>query len=495
MLSDKKARLRGLMAAHTAATIPGIEPRERASELEPLSFAQQGLWFVSQLEGPNPAYNNSVIIRISGSLDVEALDRAISSLVQRHDSLRTRFVECDGLPSQYCENAAEFQLDCQCVLAAEAEALSINEARRPFEIGTDQLFRVKLYKESATRFVLVVSMHHIISDAWSIGLFVREVVSLYKAYTSGRETQLEPLPITYLDYVAWERDWLNSGILERQLGYWRHQLKDISQTPLLLPDYPVVSGQGTRGGTVDFALQLPVLEELKSLSKNHSCSLFVTLLAGLAAVLHRYSSQPEIAIGTGVSNRRSAELEGLIGYFVNTLVLRLGVLSEQSFTSILKTAREVFLQALANQDAPYHRVIQELLPQRRAGDSSLFQVMFTFQNVDWQQYIALDALSMELDIPSSGAAKFDLSIAVQEGHQGLRGQIEYRSEIFAETTVRRFADHYVSLLHQVVAQPESEIRQYILLSDAECCLLSNEWSGCRQIQALDGAFTPFLRSA
>src|SRR5579863_4127928 len=350
MTNDKKARLRQLMAAQTVATqVPRVEHRERSSGLGQLSLAQESLWFTLQLEGPNPAYNNAVIIRISGALDVEALNRAVSFLVQRHDSLRTAFVEIGGIPSQFCDEVADVRLDPQRVTAAEADAVLLSEARRPFAIGTDKPFRVKLFQESDERFALVLSMHHMISDAWSMGVFLREMASLYDAYRSGRELSLAPLPVTYLDYVDWERDWLESGELEEHFDYWRRQLKDVSQRPLLTPDLPQLSSRSNRGGTVEFAVPLELVQRLKTLSHDNNCSLYVTLLAALGVVLHRYSSQSDIAIGTGISNRRSAELEGLIGYFVNTLVFRLSVLREQSFESALKATREVFLEALAHQ--------------------------------------------------------------------------------------------------------------------------------------------------
>ncbi|HEV7673042.1 MAG TPA: condensation domain-containing protein, partial [Candidatus Angelobacter sp.] len=450
-----------------------------------MSFAQQGLWFVSQLEGPNPAYNNSIIIRVSGALDVEALNRAVSHVVQRHDSLRTRFVERGGVPSQFCEDIAEVRMDVQWVTSAELDAVLLSEARRPFEMGKDRLFRVRLYKESSERFAFVVSMHHSISDAWSVGLFIREMVSLYDAYSNGSDLSLNALPVTYLDYVHWQRDWLDSGVLERQLGYWRSQLKDLSPLALIRPDLPLVRPHSTRGGAVEFAVPLQLLKHLKSLSNEHCCSLFVTLLAGLAVVLNHYSSRRDIAIGTGVSNRRSTELEGLIGYFVNTLVLRLELSPDMSFTSVLRAARDVLTQALENQDAPYHRVVQELRPQRRTVDSSLVQVMLVLQNVEYQQQFKLHSLMLEAEIPSTGATKFDLSIYIQELMEGLRGQLEYRSDIFEETTIHRLAGHYVNALHRIAEDPESKIGRYDLLSASERHQVLYEWNETRTEFASD----------
>ncbi|HEX3525463.1 MAG TPA: amino acid adenylation domain-containing protein, partial [Thermoanaerobaculia bacterium] len=482
-LQEKKARLRSLLEKpKETASVPRVEPRHQRSTMEPLSFAQQGLWFVSKLEGPNPAYNIPVIIRLSGNLDIEALSRAISAIVCRHNPLRTRFVERDGVPYQALFDLTEVRLEPQKVARAEAEAVYCGEARRPFDIADDRLFRAKLFEESKERFVLVMTMHHSISDAWSVGVFLRELVSLYSAYSSGREISLEPLAVSYADYVHWERDWLESGVLDRQLGYWKTQLADLPSPPALPVDRPRPAIQSNQGGTVDFTVPQWLTEKLRDLSKDQKCSLFVTLLAALSVLLRRYSSQEDLAIGTGVANRRRPELESLVGFFVNTLVLRARVAAEQTFTSVLKATREVFLQALANQDTPYHRVVEELRPGGSRGHSPLFQVIFTLQNVPYELRSELDSLVVEAEIPTSGAAKFDLAIAIQEAKDGLRGQFEYRSDIFDEDTVRRLAEHYVLLLRQVVAQPGLPVGHYEFLTEYERHVLTGAWSGRDRIE-------------
>ena len=269
-LQQKRARLRSLLEKGAATTsVPPVEPRGERAELEPLSLAQEALWFVSQLEGPNAAYNNSFIARFSGKLDVAALSGAVSAVVKRHDTLRTRFVVRGGVPSQTLDDAADTELVPEQVLAADAAAIYRAEARRPFDIATDRLFRATLFQESDDRFALVVTLHHIISDAWSVALFLRELMSHY----TGRA--LAPLPVTYVDYAHWQRAWLDSGVLERQLDYWRGQLKDLP-SPFLLPaDHPRGAAQSSRGGTVEFAAPPELMERLIALSNEHRCSLFV----------------------------------------------------------------------------------------------------------------------------------------------------------------------------------------------------------------------------
>jgi hypothetical protein len=482
-LQEKKARLRNLLEKkpREEISIPTVEPRRDRSSLEPLSFAQQGLWFVSKLEGPNPAYNVPVIVRWSGQLEAGALRRAISTVLHRHEAFRTRFVESDGAPRQILVDVEEPSLEPQHVAREDAEAVYCAESQRPFDMAGDCLYRIRLFTESPESSVLVVALHHSISDAWSAGVFLREVVSLYEAYSGGRDPVLEPLLVTYVDYVHWEEAWLGSGVLERQLDYWRRQLTGLPPLLAMPTDRPRPALQSSRGGTIHFAAPLPLLESLKSLSTQQKCSLFVTLLSTLGLLLHRYSSQTVLAIGTGIANRRRPELEGLIGFFVNTLVIRSQAAADQSFTSALKAIRETLLQALAHQDAPFHRVVEELRPDRSLGSSPLFQVMFTYQNVPYARRIQLPSVAIAAEIPDSGSAKFDLSVAIQEEADGLKGQIEYRSDIFDEDTVRRLTEHYVILLQQVVAQPDSSCGEYELLTEHERRVLAGPWSGRERI--------------
>ncbi|MGD2116523.1 MAG: amino acid adenylation domain-containing protein, partial [Acidobacteriota bacterium] len=340
--------------------------------------------------------------------------------------------------------------------------------------------RAALFEEAPDRFVLVFTMHHAISDAWSVGVFLRELVTLYGGGAP------DPLPVTYGDYVDWERSWLEGGVLAEQLDYWKDRLEDL---PPLLPlptDRPRPEVQSSHGETVELAPPEGLLEELKRLGTGAGCSLFVTLTAALALLLHRYSSQRDLAIGTGVANRRRPELEGLIGYFVNTLVLRTRVEPEESFAALLGATREVVQGGLAHRDAPYHRVVEHVRPDRATGHTPFLQVMLTLQNVPYERSVALPGLTLEAEVPASGAAKFDLSIALQQEGGELRGQIEYRSDLFDRATVERLAGQYVRLLREVVARPEAPVWSHDLLGAAERRMLSVEWSGAGRLGAGSG---------
>src|SRR6185436_18274373 len=389
ILQEKKARLRSLLEKPREETpVPRIEPRQQRSSLEPLSLAQQSLWFVSQVEGLNPAHNIPILIRLSGRLDIEALSRAISTLVRRHEALRTHFVEQGGVPYQVLSEPADVRLEPQAVSPEEAEVAYSAAAQIPFDVAGDHLFRVRLFSAASDRFALVVTMHHSVSDAWSAGLFLRELVALYKAYSSGRDLALEPLTVTYVDYVHWEKEWLESAVLERQLVYWKRQLADLPPLLALPVDRPRPAVPSNRGGTVHFNVSPELLERLKSLGTEQKASLFVILRAALTILFHLYSSQEDFAIGTWVDNRRRPELEGLIGYFVNLLAIRAQVTGEQSFAAVLKSGREAVLQALVHQDVPYQRVLEELRPERTLGQQRpLFQVLFILQNVPYQRRV------------------------------------------------------------------------------------------------------------
>jgi len=472
-LQEKKSRLRHLLQKQTQGTsLPAITARPRRAELEPLSFAQEALWFVSQLEGPNAAYNNSLIARFIGALDVAALSRAVTSVVARHDALRTRFVVRDGVLSQAVTPAQDIRLQPEWVEPVAAADLYRAEARKPFDITVEPLYRVRLFAEAPERFALVLSLHHIVSDAWSVGLFLRELMTYYV----GAGAALEPIAVDYLDYVHWQRDWLQGAVLDRQLGYWRGRLTDLPSAASLPPDHPRAS-QSNRGGTIEFAAPRPLLDRLIALGNAHRSSLFMTLLAALAVILHRHSGQEEVVLGTGVSSRRAPELDRVIGYFVNTVVVRLALTPDTPFIDVLKATREVLLEALENQDVPFHRVVEELRPQRAAAASPLFQVMVTMQSTPYERRVELPSLAIEAELPASESAKFDLSVALQQESDGLHGQIEFRSDLFDTGTVRRLADRYVRLLEAIAADPEGEVGRYDLLDGNERLLLADDWSG------------------
>jgi amino acid adenylation domain-containing protein len=485
-LREKRERLRSLLAARSEAGGPPPVEHRPGEDDGALSFAQQGLFFVSRIEGPNPAYNIPIVLRLAGELDVAALERALGDLVARHEPLRTRIIETGGVPRRVIGEPRPVRLAPRRPDPEAVEETYRRAANRPFEITADSLYRAELFAEADDRHVLVVSMHHVISDAWSVGVLLRELVALYEARAAGREPALDPLPVSYGDYVRWETDWLGSGVLERQLDHWEERLEGFRPAPSLLPDQPASETEGREGDTVDLTFPPGLLDAAKELSTREGCSLFVTATAALAVLLHRYSGRRDLAIGTGVARRRRPELEGLVGYFVDTLALRVGVTPEDSFRHVLQAARRVVVDALANLDAPYHRVVERLRLDRAAGQAALFQVMLTLQNVPYSRRIELPSLSLRAETPASGGAKFDLSIALQEEPDGLHGQIEYRSRRFDRATIERFGEHYVRLLGRLVADPAAAVRRHDFLGEAERRTLLEEWSGRAGAEAPEG---------
>ena len=358
----------------------------RAERL-PLSFAQQRLWFLDQLEPGSSFYNIPAAVRLHGVLNVAALERTLSEVVRRHEVLRTHFMAVDGEPVQVIEAAAPLQLEVLDLSALEEEAreaevlrLAQLEASRPFDLWRGPLLRVGLLRLGKEEHVALVTMHHIVSDGWSMGVFINEVATLYAAYVRGEESPLEELPIQYADFAHWQRGWLQGEVLAAQLDYWRAELAD-APTVIDLPiDKPRPPVQTYRGAYQPLQLSAALSAQLRDLSRRHGATLFMTLLAAFDLLLCRYAGQEQVLVGTPIANRNRSEIEGLIGFFVNTLVLRGDVRGNPSFSELLRRVRETALSAYAHQDLPFEKLVEELQPERDMSRSPLFQVMFVLQN-------------------------------------------------------------------------------------------------------------------
>ncbi len=474
--AGKRARLRDLLSQQQAREpIQDTLVARPRQGLEPLSCGQRGLWFLAKLDGASAAYNVPVAIHFSGLLDVDRLSRSLSAVVQRHETLRTKFIEIDGVP--WAVRVADEPI---CLLAertpeGRARALCHDEAQRPFDIEREKLARFRLFEEPGNRFTLLIVMHHAISDAWSVGILVRELVAAYDALSSGRVPDLPPLEVSYSDYVHWEEDRLRSGALDESIRYWTHQLRGLSCEPLLPQSGTGEQSSSRKCAAFHFSLAQPLLDKLKALSGAHRTSLFVTLVAGLQLLLSRYSLRREVVLGTAATTRRFSKLERLIGFFVNTLVLRNAVDPEASFEALLCRVRDSVLDAFEHQDAPYHRVVEELRANAQQGDPRV-EVMFTLQNVPYQDHFRSSGVRIEIDLPVIESAKFDLSIAMQESAGGLRGRIEYRTALFEEETIVRFAEHFRRLLTEVTSNAAAPTGRIDFLTDAEKRLL-HAWSG------------------
>ena len=349
----------------------------------PCSFAQERLWFLDQLFPGSPLYNIPAALRLSGALDVEALTRGLNEIVARHESLRTTIVAVDGQPLQFIDRRASVSLPVvdlgglpQSEREGRARRLVEEEARRPFDLARGPLLRAGLLRLDEEDHVLLLTMHHIVSDEWSSGIFYGELATLYEAFRAGRPSPLGELPIQYADFAIWQREWLQGEVLEAQLSYWMEQLGGVPALLELPTDRPRRAEQTDRGGWESLGLPREVSERLRALGREEGATPFMTHLAAFQVLLYRYTGQEDILVGTPIANRNWAEIEGLIGFFVNTLVLRGKLTGNPTFREFLGQVREVCLGAYDHQDLPFERLVQELQPERSMSRSPVFQVAF-----------------------------------------------------------------------------------------------------------------------
>ncbi|HEY0602095.1 MAG TPA: amino acid adenylation domain-containing protein, partial [Herpetosiphonaceae bacterium] len=460
---------------------PPLQPIARDQEL-PLSFAQQRLWFLDQLNPGHSFYNMYVAVRLTGALDVSAVERSLNAIVQRHEALRTTIAPMNGNPVQVIHANLPIPLpivDLRDLPAAEREAealrLAAVEGDQPFDLAQGSLLRARLLRLDDEQHIVLLTMHHIVSDGWSMGMLVRELVAFYTAFTatgdsSVSQLQLAPLPVQYADFAAWQRQMLQDQVLDRQLSYWKNQLIDL---PILdLPtDRPRPPLPTFGGATELFALDQELSTALLALSRREGVTLFMTLLAGFQAVLARYSGQDDIVVGSPIAGRTRPELEGLIGFFVNMLVLRTDLRGAPTARQLLARVREVCLQAYAHQDLPFEMLVEELQPERNLSYNPLFQVGFALQNTPLD-VLELPGLTISQIQVSSETAKFDLSVFLSEEPDGIGGLIEYNTDLFDAATIRRLIDHFRTLLAGMVAAPDQPVLTLPILSAAECDLFA-----------------------
>jgi amino acid adenylation domain-containing protein len=456
-------------------------PRRVEREFAPLSFAQQRLWFLNQLEPESPAYNEGSALRLTGHLDLDALHKAINHIVKRHEVLRTNFVTVDGNLVQKIAHRRTVEIPCIDLSShageerdAEVERLIGETIRRPFDLTQDLMLRPLLIRLADRQHILIRVQHHIASDGWSSQIFRRELSVLYEAFAKGETPALPEPPIQYADYAVWQRQWLQGETLESHLSYWKKQLSGVPVLELPV-DRPRPSVQSYRSARLSFAISKTVSEKLKTLSRNHGVTLFMTLLAAFQTLLHRYTGQEDIAVGSAIANRTRAEIEGLIGFFVNTLVLRTDLSGNPSFRELMARVRNVALDAYEHQDLPFEKLVEELNPDRKSGRTPLFQVMFVFQNVPRSdlELRGLDVKSVRTD---SDTAKFDLTLSVVEGAGELKASLAYNTDLFDAETIRRMLGHFQRLLEGIVADSEGRLSELAILTEAERRQIVVEWN-------------------
>ncbi|HKG78816.1 MAG TPA: condensation domain-containing protein, partial [Pyrinomonadaceae bacterium] len=431
-------RLSGI--ANPAAKLP-LGPRPMRQPLAPLSFSQQRLWFLDQLQPGNAFYNISRNFLLKGPLEIQALEQSLNQIIKRHEILRTSFKNVEGHPVQIISppqhlNLIVVNLEDHNEEDREAKSYSLiaELASQPFDLGHGPLMRVKLLRLSDEEHVLVLAMHHIISDGWSAGVFFKELSALYAAYAAGEESPLPELPVQYADYAVWQREYLSGEVLNAQVEYWRERLTGAAPVLELPADRVRPAVQSYRGAAARFELSREVSEGLKELSQREGVTLFMTLLAAFKVLLYRYTGQADIVVGSPIAGRTRAEVEHLIGFFVNTLVLRTDLSGGPSFRELLGRVRETALGAYAHQDVPFEKLVEELQPERDLSRSPLFQVMFALQNAP-QESLRLEGLTLSRVRVETEIAKFDLLLNMEDTEQGIKGALEYNTDLFERETV------------------------------------------------------------
>ncbi|CAD5920830.1 non-ribosomal peptide synthase/polyketide synthase [Planktothrix agardhii] len=469
-----------LQQQNLTLTVPPILPRTKDTEL-PLSFAQQRLWFLDQLQPNSALYNIPMVLRLQGNLNQGALEQSLWSICDRHEVLRTNFVTINGQPTQIIQTTRETisVVDLQDLpiqeQAEKTQQLKQKQATQPFDLAKESLIRITLVVLSETEHLLLVCMHHIISDGWSIEVFIHELTTLYNAYAQNQPANLAPLPIQYADFAIWQRQWLQGDVLQTQLNYWRNQLADAPALLSLPTDHPRPAVQSFVGTQQEFSLSPKLSQALTELSRQQGVTLFMTLLAAFDTLLYRYTGSSDILVGTPIANRNRGEIEGLIGFFVNTLVMRTDLSDNPSFSQLLTRVREVTMDAYAHQDLPFEMLVEALQPERDLSHTPLFQVAFVLQNTPKSE-IAMTGLTVTDLPPENTTAKFDLTLAMVNTDDGLKGVWEYNTDLFESSTIERLSGHFLNLLGGIVANPQARISQLPLLTESETNQLLIEWN-------------------
>ncbi len=462
-------------------------PREGES---PLSFSQERMWFLYQLESGGPAYSIPFAVHLSGLLNIRVLEQCINDILKRHEVLRTAFKTVEGQPVQVIHpalhlplQAIDFQALPQEKRNEECRRLARAEAQIPFDLGSAPLLRATVYRLASTDHVLFLNMHHIVSDAWSMNIFLEELVTLYRATNEHRPSPLVPLTLQYADFALWQRHGTNAKLWEYQLDYWKKQLSGCPMFLEIPTDRPRPSIQGFEGRRVTFTISKELTLRLNEVSRQERVTVFMTLLAAFEILLSRYSGQDEFLVGVPIAGRNREEVTKIIGLFSNTLALRADLSGSPSFTELLAQVRRVALEAFANQDLPFEQVVTALHPERTLSHSPLFQVMFSYEKFSQggrtfsEEIPGLALTPMNLE---QQTAKFDLTVFIEETNNGLNGAIEYRTDLFEEETIRRMVGHFEVLLQGIVADPRQSVASLPLLTSEERQQVLVEWNATDQ---------------
>jgi acyl carrier protein len=469
---------------------PPLAPVSHEGAL-PVSFAQQRLWFMHELEPGGSAYNMPVAVRLKGRLNHPALEQTLSEIVRRHGSLRTTITARDGEICQVIAPPEDTILPVTdlCDLPEsermiEASSLAAADARESFDLSRGPLYRSSLLRLGAEDHILLVTMHHIISDGWGMGVMVREVAELYTAFVEGKPSPLAPLPLQYVDFAHWQRNYLVGETLAAHLQYWKQKLGGTLPVLELQGDRPRHSIQSFRGAGEKLSLSAGLTQRLKARARSEGVTPFMILLAAFKALLYRYTGEEDIIIGSPIANRNRLEVEGLIGFFVNTLVLRTDLSGAPSFRELLDRVRTVALEAYAHQDMPFEKLVEHLQPERSMSRHPLFQVMFQLGNAPMGE-ASLPGLTLEPVLVEKETTQFDLSLDLVEGEESLWVVAEYSTDLFDSPTIARMLHHFQILLEDAVDNPDRRIGQLSLMTEAEREQLLVHWNNTRKTNLSD----------
>jgi amino acid adenylation domain-containing protein len=474
--------LRRLKQKNVENTRPKIIPQSK--ENIPLSFAQQRLWFIDQLAPGTPAYNIPVAIRLTGALNVIALEQSINAVIRRHEALRTTFKTINGQSNQVIAPVLTLKLPIVELSEQELQQTIIQEVKASFDLIQGPLLRIKLLQLSPEEHVFLLVMHHIISDGWSIGVIVRELAALYAAFSQEKPAPLPELPIQYADFAIWQRNWLQGEVLQSQLDYWQQQLGEnlpVLELPIDRPRPPV---QTFNGRKYSFALSQNLTEALEAISQQQGVTLFMTLLAAFQILLYRYSGQEDICVGSPIANRNYREIEGLIGFFVNTLALRTNLGGNPTFRELLERVRAVTLGAYAHQDLPFEKLVEQLQLERSLSYNPLFQVMFALQNTPMPT-LELKELKLHPLEVDSGTAQLDLTLHLEQKTNGIAGVFEYNTDLFDGNSIASMANHFQTLLESIITNLEQPISKLSLLTPAEQQQILVGWNSTQTTYPLE----------
>ncbi|MEH2072599.1 MAG: amino acid adenylation domain-containing protein [Nostoc sp.] len=488
-----------LLAQITTAALPSLSLTqiEKNTSIHPLSFAQQGLWFINQLNPDTPTYNIPIVINFKGWINLAALQDSLNEIVRRHEVLRTSFTVVDGQPVQVINQAVPLTLQFEDLRSQsdsygvslntnertqEAQRLAREFAQQPFDLSAQSLLRTKILQLNEKSYQLLVTLHHIIADGWSIGILIKELAALYEAFSTGKlslrdatRTPLPELPIQYRDFVNWQRKFLDSERIHRLLTYWKQKLQ--GELPVLnLPtDRPRQPFTTFNGAQAKLVLSQTLTKELKNLSRQQGVTLFMTLLTAFKTLLYRYTGQTDILVGSPIANRNKAEIDSLIGFFVNVLVLRTDLSDDLSFQELLARVKSTALEAYVHQDLPFEKLVEELQPNRDLSYNPLFQVMFVLQNLPISNPKLSDvAVTYEEDY--NGTSKFDITLFMEDSKQGLVATCEYNTDLFNADTITRMLGHLQTLLESIVSDPQQCISDLQLLTPFQVQQLLVEWN-------------------